>query len=696
MADVTPSYRAAPDRAFADRLEAELVARLSAAPAAGDLPAPRGPVGCGARTVDLRVDDGSRGSSRRPIAAIVGVAAALVVVLVLVAVRGADPPVPIEVTPSTVPTPSTTPLTSPSTSTSSVPQTTPAPPPTEPVGVGDDPFTGTWVAIDTDGSWQTMEVTPDGDGFRIEIRDDRASVCGGSPSTLIGAGTSEGDVMLLVPGSTYTCDDGATPAVSSGPPLEERLADLAFVHAADVDELQDGFGVVWNRAGTASAAGSGAMWPQRDLEEVRVAQRRADAGDADVAWQVDPDLAWWEVSGAHGDPGRSEVVARFLRERLGWEEFRGGAFQPWAGSGEGTIDNHVFIRCAVGDSNVLYPDHPVAGECAPTIDAQRYEAVRLSVVQPDRVGATGLWVVARWTLIESAVQAVPPSDTEATELLDAFLRARVVGSDVDRYLADGTRLPLVSATAAGSPFERSEIVTIEGPVWPTGERHAQLRLVADGGGTVVSQWVTIARDEDGSLVVLYSPDRGPEPATTENGEPAAEPYDVADGRVTFAAARPWHHSPAGWEHSGSATTLWRDDVGDERLLIGVDVAPIGPACEAGPVAVDAESLIDALRLDPALAVSETSAASLGNRPALVVDVTVAAGAGRCDPASSLVLFHGEGSSPFMIQGGERVRLYVADGDGEVIVAAVTAPDVRFADVVAAAAPVVASIRPVDP
>ena len=35
---------------------------------------------------------------------------------------------------------------------------------------------------------------------------------------------------------------------------------------------------------------SGGMWPQSTLEEVRAAQERADAGDPDYTWQVDPRL----------------------------------------------------------------------------------------------------------------------------------------------------------------------------------------------------------------------------------------------------------------------------------------------------------------------------------------------------------------------------------------------------------------------
>ena len=60
------------------------------------------------------------------------------------------------------------------------------------------------------------------------------------------------------------------------------------------------------------------MWPQPSMDEVRQAQELADAGDPDYAWQVDPALV--------GDsaPWGAEILDRFIREGLGWEEFRTG------------------------------------------------------------------------------------------------------------------------------------------------------------------------------------------------------------------------------------------------------------------------------------------------------------------------------------------------------------------------------------
>ena len=60
------------------------------------------------------------------------------------------------------------------------------------------------------------------------------------------------------------------------------------------------------------------MWPQSTLDEVRVAQERAEAGDAAYTWQVEPQLTLYE-EGTIQELDHVELVDRFLREVLGWE-----------------------------------------------------------------------------------------------------------------------------------------------------------------------------------------------------------------------------------------------------------------------------------------------------------------------------------------------------------------------------------------
>ena len=74
--------------------------------------------------------------------------------------------------------------------------------------------------------------------------------------------------------------------------------------------------------------------------------------------------------------GSPEVVARFLREEPGWDEF---LFSPYGGKNrvaDGVIGNLVYHRCAPGETNPLYPiptgfDATGAERCAPTIDELR-------------------------------------------------------------------------------------------------------------------------------------------------------------------------------------------------------------------------------------------------------------------------------------------------------------------------------------
>ena len=139
------------------------------------------------------------------------------------------------------------------------------------------------------------------------------------------------------------------------------------------------------------------MWPQTSREDVRAAQELADAGDPNYTWQVDPDLA----SEENLYPWDSEIVERFLREELGWEDWAIGRDGVFAGAPGGTYDEVVLIRCAPGQTNPLYSEMPpdVHG-CAPTIDDFRYETVMLSVKQPGRLGPSGIWVVAGWEMLQ--------------------------------------------------------------------------------------------------------------------------------------------------------------------------------------------------------------------------------------------------------------------------------------------------------
>ena len=246
----------------------------------------------------------------------------------------------------------------------------------------------------------------------------------------------------------------------------------------------------------------GGMWPQSNIEEVRVAQELADAGDPEYAWQVDPQLSseegWSHLIG----PGGPEIVERFLREELGWESF---LFNVFVGSdGDGPVGGHTdltYLRCAPGEANLLYssvPDQPQgAGSCAPTIDDLRYETVRLDLAQLDRQGATGIWVVRRWAMDDPFAQIDPNlAEANVTARLEKFLAARIAGEGAEGYVdvdAGGMRVfgldevPLLYGTSTGAPYERYEIDVVGGPRWPYSDLDFDVRLFADSDETVVEQ-----------------------------------------------------------------------------------------------------------------------------------------------------------------------------------------------------------------
>jgi hypothetical protein len=114
----------------------------------------------------------------------------------------------------------------------------------------DSPFVDTWATTDVDGSFQTMVVRASGEGaYEIVVRDDSASVCSGAPSTMTGTGRLDSAKELVIASPVLTCDDGSDPEALSGPPLEEQLRDLTFVHDPESDTLTDNFDLVWERAG---------------------------------------------------------------------------------------------------------------------------------------------------------------------------------------------------------------------------------------------------------------------------------------------------------------------------------------------------------------------------------------------------------------------------------------------------------------
>jgi hypothetical protein len=564
-------------------------------------------------------------------------------------------------------------------------------------------FVGTWTSTDVDGSSQTMTIgAAEEGGLEIVVRDDSAGVCSGAPSTMTGTGRLDGARQLVIPSPVLTCDDGSEPVVPEGPPLEEQLRNLTFVHDPRAATLTDSFEVLWQREG---ATTSGGTWPQSSVEEVAEAQRLADAGNPRYTWQVDAELA------AGANAGDAEIVARFFEEKLGWQGFRGevgghGGGYGVTSEGRATWEG-VFVRCAPGRTNPLYPNDPEGRGCAPTIDQFRYETVKIKVAQLVRGGPSGIWVVVRWEMLPPSdepmtngeesftqrqiEQVAPPTDGEATALLQAFLQARIDGEGAQEFLRfpeDG-EIPLLYATTSGAPYERSEIELIEGPVWPLGQRGFKIRLFAEGDETVVEQFIEVDRDETGPLMLEYWDWPGPShPLTTENGQPVAEPYSYLDG-VIFSAAPPWRErcllGPCSLDHDNLQASLY----------VLADPRPVETGCLEGPAPANAEALAGRIRSDPDLEATEPVAVPVGGTPALRMDVVAAPGASVCQNWGGVGVVT-ETGDPVVLGGGHRMRLYLLDLpeglSARILTIAIVAPEPRFERVVETATPIVDSFQ----
>ncbi|MDH4112977.1 MAG: hypothetical protein OEV60_09920, partial [Actinomycetota bacterium] len=491
-------------------------------------------------------------------------------------------------------------------------------------------------------------------------------------------GRLEGGDELVIGSPVLTCDDGSDPEALSGPPLQDQLRDLTFVHDPEDDVLTDNFGTVWGREGAEEPAldpvASGGMWPQTSLEEVRRAQELADAGDPRYTWQVDPEMR----SGFAQPTDDTEIVARFLREVLGWEDFR---FMPIPedGFGTGASYNNAFIRCTRGRTNPQYPNDPE--RCGPTLDGGRYERVSIDLGQLVRQDASGVWVVTEWRMVEPFAQVTPPSEAETRALLEPFLEARIDGDDAERFVdvpadeAPDGEVPLLYATTAGAAYERSEYEVVDGPVWPDGWMQVEVRLFAQGG-TVVEQVFLVDRDEAGQLGLHYRynpPDVAP---TTENGQVVPTQFSFLDGEVTFEVAYPWDYHPPELNGVPADEGLSFDNNSDpnEEIAVVVDPLPAKTGCKHGPAPMDAAALAQSIRSDPDLDATAPAADSVGGVEALRMDVIATPGASVCN-ATARVLVVGEAG----VGAGEEMRLYLVDlpGSAQILAIAILAPTSSF-------------------
>lgn len=453
---------------------------------------------------------------------------------------------------------------------------------------------------------------------------------------------------------------------------------------------------------------SGGMWPQTTLEEVRQAQVRADAGDPDYTWQVDPRL-FIDDTWASEVPGHTEFVGRFLREVLGWEAY---TLNPFEGMARGDIyDVHYdqrYIRCAPGRTNPLYPPGPEpewGEQCAPTLDDFRYESVSIDLAQPDRRERDGIWVVNRWRLTAPFAQGDPVAvEAQATERLEEFLSARISGTGAQgRVRVDGNAdLPLLYATTAGSQFERYEIERLEGPRWPHGRMSFSARLFADEDATVVEHEIRWLPGEGLWLNVN---------STTENGQPVAVSYASSDGEVSVSAPSTWETWSGGGTNHRGAPGVWfwefykgaggqdpveftdpdyvriefTDPVAYDAWCASHDGSPLLTA------PADAAAIAEQILADPDFETTAPVAARIGDLEAVSIDVSLAPGGKGCGVGIIVISRWIHTLHP-----GLRLRLYLVDlpvgMSVETLAITVVAPEDRFDEVIAESAPIIGSIE----
>lgn len=469
---------------------------------------------------------------------------------------------------------------------------------------------------------------------------------------------------------------------------------------------------------TAPGPTSGGMWPQSTLDEVRVAQDRADAGDPAYAWQVDPQLR--EEVDPGGDDfdswmsgsGQVELVGRFVSEVLGWDAYmlHGEGDERMAGGGDYDVFTLRYLRCAPGRTNPLYPPgpEPEKGElCAPTIDERRYESVSVDLAQPDRQGSDGIWVVNEWRLTAPFAQADPVAvEARATERLEGFLAARIAGTGAEGRVQiyggspnpPDLGVPLLYATTSGAPYERYEIERLDGPRWPDGHGTFTVRLFADGDATVVEQeirwWGSLELDPN---------------TTTENGQPVVLAYTSHDGDVTISAPSSWQAWMPG-QGAGAGGheqaldvwfgSLWRpeDFFGSGERIELVDPVAYDAWCAANggspllSAPANAAAIARQLGDDPDFETTAPVAARIGGVDAVSIDVALAPGGRACGVGMIEISrwIHG------LYEPGWRLRLYLVDlPEGmsvQTLAITVVAPEERFDDVIAETAPIIESIE----
>jgi hypothetical protein len=304
-------------------------------------------------------------------------------------------------------------------------------------------------------------------------------------------------------------------------------------------------------------------------------------------------------------------------------------------------------------------------------------------------------VVSQWQSAPFAQADPAVARASAESHIEGFLQARVDGQGAEGFVPTevATEVPLLYTTTGGARFERFEIELV-GPLhWPDAGGMYRIRLFAQGGDTVVEQWVETG---SGAAAPFWIDAR----RTTENGQPLAQPLVFMDGQVSLDAPFPW------W-YNGDFFHWYGLDRGGQggRTVFHIEPMwhplPVGEGCATGAEPANAEALAQAIASDPDLVTSTPLPVALNGRGALTLDIALAPGASTCElgSAQGTYVLTRElccGRRGVTIADGSRMRLWLVDaptGSSVGILAlAIVAPPERFDAVLEAAAPILDTLE----
>jgi hypothetical protein len=126
------------------------------------------------------------------------------------------------------------------------------------------------------------------------------------------------------------------------------------------------------------------------------AQELAEAGDPNYAWQIN-------AFSTRVPRYNSEIIARFVREVLGWDAYTGRRWENIVYSSNDSGFAVIVVRCASFGTS---PDdlYRKRADCAPTLDDGTYETVRIEGDRPVRQDSAGIWVVIAWEMVEPSTE----------------------------------------------------------------------------------------------------------------------------------------------------------------------------------------------------------------------------------------------------------------------------------------------------